>query len=97
MVTESRLVEHKEWTLTIRCRQQGDSNKMTVATCVDLCRQLTTEGRQQGNGGKVTRQLCDIITIATHGEDDNVASQHIGYAMQHTQKNVPEGVLCLRT
>ena len=28
---------------------------------------------------------------------DNVASQHIGHAMQHTQKNVPEGVLCLRT
>ena len=27
---------------------------------------------------------------------DNVASKHIGYAMQHTQKNVPEGVLCLR-
>ena len=69
MVTESRLVEHKEWTLTIRGRQQGDSNKLTVATGVDLCRQLTTEGRQQGNGGKVTRQLCDIVTIATHGEE----------------------------
>ena len=44
MVTESRLVEHKESTLTIRGRQQGDSNKLTVETGVDFCIQTSDSG-----------------------------------------------------